>query len=195
MEAISDARDTRSGRTWKEVTEGESDEEVGEEFEILVDWNENVQVAKRLVNLSKKATEHAPSKPQGFRRTGVGGAKSVTGIVDHQIGHNTKCRNRIMELMKEARLGGQTPSGVFGVDEKARQRQKRSLRQRMTTVCRRRLPLEGAVCTSTSSNSTPVTSSAATSMQPTSASKVDETCSSSHVDPRYPLDVDDKKEK
>ena len=39
---------------------GESDEEWDDEFEVPVDWNEDVEEAKRLVNESNKSTEHTP---------------------------------------------------------------------------------------------------------------------------------------
>ena len=99
-------------RTNLEVTEDESDEELDDEFEVPVDWNEDVEEARRIVNESRKSIEQTPSKPQGFRitqsdiaRYGMTrrflGCKHVTGIVDYQIGHNATCRKRIMELMKE----------------------------------------------------------------------------------------------
>ena len=92
------------------ATEDESDEELDEGFEVRLDWNEDVEEATRFVSLSKKATDHTPSKPQEVRvilsdiaRPRISmwclGCRCATGIVDHQIGHNAKCRQWIMELM------------------------------------------------------------------------------------------------
>ena len=52
-------------RTNLEATEDESDEELDDEFEVPVDWYEDVEEAGRIVNESRKAIEHTPSKPQG----------------------------------------------------------------------------------------------------------------------------------
>ena len=73
---------------------------------MLVDWNEDVEEARRSVNQSRKAIEHTPSKLQGFRiiQSDIArclGCQYATGTVAFQIGHNATCRKRIITLVKE----------------------------------------------------------------------------------------------
>ena len=93
-------------RTNLEATDDESDEEVHEELEDVVDWIDDKEETKQCVNGSTTSDEHTPSKPQGFRvaesdstRCGISMRclmrNHAKGIVDGHIGHHAKCRKKI----------------------------------------------------------------------------------------------------
>ena len=77
-----------------------------------VDWNEDVDAARKIIRESKANIESQPGQSHGFHisqadiarygaTSSCHGCKFAVGKVTYQRGHSTECRKRIMKLMRE----------------------------------------------------------------------------------------------